>query len=330
MAENRLEWDKATQLIESAHKILLVTHVFPDGDALGSTLGLANALRAAGKSVDAAVDDGTPKFLSFLPSANTVYPKLTVGEWDVMISLDASDEERTGFVGEYGREHSAKVINLDHHITNTYFGDVYLVQVDAVSSTEVVYRWLKHMGITPNTRELALPLLTGLVTDTIGFRTSNVKPEILGIAQELMNAGVSISEIAARTLDNKSYKSIRLWAEALHSIELDGEVVIVTITQADMKNAGVEDVSDSGLVSLLNQISEAMIAVIFWELPDGKVKLNLRSKHGYDVGSVAMSIGGGGHKQAAGATIDGPLPSARERVMPRLHQAVSEGTLIIA
>lgn len=330
MVESRQEWDRATHLVQEASNILIVTHVKPDGDAIGSMAGLANALRHIGKAVDTAVDDGVPGFLQFMPGTDRVYPKLTTGEWDLMISVDASDEARTGTVGSYGRHHTKTVINLDHHVTNTFFGDVFLVIVDAVSSSEVVYHWLKYMGISPQVREIALPLLTGLVTDTVGFRTSNVRAATLGIAHDLMQGDVSLTEIIPRTLESKPYTAIQLWSKALQSMELDRGVVSVNITQENMRSVGLDDVSDSGLVSLLNQIDEAMVAAIFFELPDNKVKLSLRSKRGFDVGSVAMSLGGGGHTQASGATIDGDLNTARERVLPMLKKAVEEGEYIIA
>ena len=328
-AENRLEWDKATQLVQDAERILVVTHISPDGDAIGSMMGIVNALRAMGKTVDAAVDEGTPAFLSFIDGSETVHAKLESGDWDVMISSDASDEERTGAVGAYGRAHSKHVINLDHHVTNLFFGDAYIVKVDAVSSTEVVWLWLKHMGVTL-TRDIAVALLTGLATDTMGFRTSNVTAETFGIAQDLMQAGASITEVTARTLDSKPYRSFKLWAGALQSLALDGQVVSVNITQDDMKNASVTDVSDAGLVGLLNQVNEAMIAVIFMEAEGKRVKLSFRSKNGYDVGSVAMALGGGGHRQASGATVEGTLEEVRERVMPMLQKAAEDGELIIA
>lgn len=331
LTENLVEWDKATTEVEEAQSILIVTHIDPDGDALGSMLGLANALRQLGKTVDTAVDDGTPNFLQYLPGSYSIIPRLTSGHWDLMISVDASDEIRTGEVGAYGRKHSKTIINLDHHVTNVGFGDVLLVMIDAVSASEVVYRWLSRFA--PQTlahREIALPLLTGLVTDTLGFRTSNVKPDTLGIAQKLMESGASLTEITARTLDSKPFKAVRLWSHALRSIDLEDGIVSVNITHDDLNAADMSDTSDGGLVSLLNQIDEAMVSVIFYELADNKVKISLRSKRGYDVGSVALAVGGGGHTQAAGATIPGPLSSARERIIPMLRQAVKEGRLIIA
>jgi phosphoesterase RecJ-like protein len=319
------DWNAAAQAVDAAQTILLVTHIKPDGDAIGSLLGLANALRERGKSVEAAVDDGVPGFLMFLPGANTALSRLKKGTWDLMIAVDASDEERIGLAGAYGQAHSQKVINLDHHPTNTGFGDIHLIMPEAVSATEVIFEWLRRMG-QPVSQDVAVPLLTGLVTDTLGFRTSNVRPSTLFVAQRLMEAGASLADIVARTLVSKSYSTIELWRQVLQSVRLQDSIIAATITRDDLKQAHLPDATDSGLVGLLIAVQEAAIAVVFKELVDGKVEISFRSKPGYDVAGVAFSLGGGGHKQASGTTIDGPLDAAQARVMPLLQEAIKEGT----
>ncbi|MAS33071.1 MAG: hypothetical protein CL610_03630 [Anaerolineaceae bacterium] len=321
---NRTDWAQATEVVKAAQRILVVTHVSPDGDAIGSLLGLTNALRGQGHRVSCAVDGGVPGYLNFVSGSAMVHSELTSGEWDLMISVDASDEERTGAVGEYGRAHSQQVINLDHHATNTMFGDVFLVMPSAVSASEVIYHWLIYMGL-PITTDVAVPLLTGLVTDTLGFRTNNVTAPTLGMAMRLMESGAVLSEITARTLDSKSYRVIELWKGALPSATLQGEVIEASVTQEDLRRARMDEVSDGGLVSLLIKTNEARVAVVFKELEDGRVEISLRSKPGYDVSQVALGVGGGGHKQAAGATIDGPLEAARARILPLLQQVVAAG-----
>jgi bifunctional oligoribonuclease and PAP phosphatase NrnA len=318
------DWNAAAQAVNAAQTILIVTHIKPDGDAIGSLVGLANALRERGKSIEAAVDDGVPGFLMFLPGAKTILPKLKKGKWDLMIAVDASDEERIGLVGAYGQANSQKVVNLDHHPTNTGFGDIHLIMPEAVSATEVIFEWLHEMG-HPISQDTAVPLLTGLVTDTLGFRTSNVRPSTLFIAQQLMESGASLSDIVARTLVSKSYSTIELWRQALQSVTLQDSIIAAAITRADLQQAHLPDATDSGLVGLLIAVQEATIAAVFKELADGKVEISFRSKPGYDVAGVAFSLGGGGHKQASGVTIDGPLDAAQERVMPLLREAVKEG-----
>lgn len=322
-------WNEAAAAVHSAQNILLVTHVSPDGDAIGSLLAMTNAVRAMGKTADAAVDGGVPDFLRFLPGAETVLSQLETGTWDLMISLDASDELRTGLVGVYGRANSAEVINLDHHATNTLFGDIHLVMPHAVSATEVVYDWLISMDVVIE-RSVAVPLLTGLVTDTLGFRTSNVKVRTLEIAQHLMQAGASLTEVTARTLDNRTFDGVTLWKHALATVQLEQQVISAVISQEALKQSSMNEPTDAGLVGFLVKVNEAMIAVVFKELADGRVEISLRAKPGYDVSQIAYGVGGGGHKQAAGATIPGPLSEAQARVMPLLFQAVREGQLIIA
>lgn len=321
---NRVQWEDAAHAIETAQSILIVTHVNPDGDAIGSSLGLANALRERGKKVDVAVDGGVPEFLSYIPGAQTVQSSLESGAWDVMLSLDASDAPRTGDVGAFGRAHSAKVINVDHHETNDLFGDIFLVVPEVASTAEIIFDWLTRIG-HPISRETAISLLTGLVTDTRGFRTSNTKPSTLNAAQRLMDAGAPLSEISIRTLESRPFSTIELWRHALQSLELKKWVASAAITQENLKQAQIADLTDGGLVGLLISANQVMIAIVFKEKSDGRVEISMRSKPGFDVAQVAVSLGGGGHKQAAGATIDGPLDAAKARVLPMLDAAVKAG-----
>jgi len=319
------QWDEATVAVDTAASILLVTHVNPDGDAIGSMLGLANALRQRGCAVSwVAVDGGVPDYLAFLPGSDTVRTHVT-GSYDLMISLDSSDEERTGEAGKFGRAHSKRVINIDHHVTNTGFGDIHLVKVDAVSTTEIVQLWLATMP-QPLTRAIAMPLLTGLVTDTIGFRISAVHAGTLGLAQALIEAGAPLNEIMARTLSSKKFDVMKLWSYVLPTMTLENGVIAANITREDVKRAGLQEVTDGGLVEFLAQANEAQISVVFKEKDDTHVEVGFRCKFGFDVAQVAFQLGGGGHKQASGATITATLEEARARVMPLLHEAYAQGT----
>ncbi len=322
------DWQAASQAVAAAQTILVVTHVKPDGDAIGSLVGLANALREQGKTVDAVVDGGVPGAFLFLSGAEHIKPAIETGNWDLMISVDASDEERIGQTGAYGKANSRQVINLDHHPTNTGFGDVLLVAPEAASATEIIYFWLHEIGL-PISPEVASPLLTGLVTDTLGFRTSNVNPTTLDIARQLMEAGAPLQEIVQRTLVSKPYSAVELWRASLQSVKLQDSIISAVITRADLKRARLPEATDSGLIGFLISVDEAAIAVIFKETSERKIEISLRSKPGFDVSEVAFSLGGGGHRQASGATIDGPLEAAQARVMPLLQDAVKEGLAVV-
>ena len=328
MTLKQTNWTEATQAVEAAQSILIVTHLSPDGDAIGSALGLYNMLIKKCPSVTVAVDGGVPDFLEFLPHADHIRPVLTDGEWDLMISTDASDEERTGKVGEYGRAHSKTVINLDHHATNTGFGDIYVVNPDVASAAEVVYQWWEQAGYELD-RDVAQPLLTGIVTDTIGFRTSAVKPGTLLAAQELMSHGASLTQITALTLDSRPYAVVDVWKRALPSVELDNGVISANITLADQENIDDRERMEYGLVGWLRQVDESMVAIVFTEDTPNQIKLSMRSKRGFDVSKVALAMGGGGHQQASGATVQGTLAEVRAKVLPLLAQAVKEGKLDI-
>lgn len=323
-----LNWTSANTLLHDAQRIVIVTHVAPDGDAIGTLLGLTHVLRAAGKSVDAAVDGGVPAYLGFLPGIDTVHKSLPEAQWDLYISVDASDEARTGDSGAYARAHSNASINLDHHATNTGFGDVQVVMSTAVSAAEVAFDWITALGLTP-TQESAQCLLCGMVTDTLGFRTSNVTPRTLEIAQRLMQLGASLTLITSLTLDTRDFNSLLVWREALDGLALDGGVIYTTVPFSVFSRLGVDPTTELNLSGFMVKVNEAMVSAVFKERHDGRIEMSFRAKLGFNVGSLALELGGGGHVQASGATIDGPLAQAVTRVVPLLKQAVASGTLVI-
>jgi len=323
MTINKPQWDDAVQAIQSAQTVLVVSHISPDGDAIGSLLGMTTTLQSMGKTVVGALDDEIPDYLAFMPQSDTVVSELT-GDFDLLISVDASDEVRSGKVGEYGRAHSKLVINLDHHPTNTGFGDIHLVVPTAVSACEIVFDLLGYMGHDIS-EDTAYVLLVGMVTDTLGFRIDATTPRTLEVAQALMQKGASLPQIIRRTLMNKSYADVQLWKSAYSSVELDDQVIHATITLDDVKKAGLEKPSDAGLVGHLISVNEAVVSIVFKEQPDKQVEISFRSKKGYDVGSLAFELGGGGHTQASGCTVDGTLDEVKKRVLPMAHNVVAEG-----
>jgi len=165
-----MDWDKAAALLAPARRVLVLTHVSPDCDAIGAMLGLASALRDLGKDVQMAVDEGVPSDLAFLPGSADVRAALGSVQTDLVIAVDCGDESRMGQVGQAARRSGAPLINLDHHLTNTLFGDANLVDAATVAAAEGVLDWLDRLG-APIDRVTAFCLLTGLVTDTLCFRT---------------------------------------------------------------------------------------------------------------------------------------------------------------
>jgi len=319
-----VQWQAAADAIDAAQSILVVSHIAPDGDAIGSLLGLAHAMRARGKTVTAAIDDGVPSALCFVPGSESVVSTVSAGEFDLMIAVDSSDISRIGEAGAYGLEHSRRAINLDHHPTNTRYGDIHLIVPKAVAAVEIVYDFLAFMGDALS-RDVAIALLTGLVTDTQGFRISATNGRTLEIAQDLMQRGASLSQIMANTLNSRPYQEVELWKQVLPSVRLDRGLIWATIRQCDIDRVGLETISDGGLVSYLVNVVQAKVSVVFKELPDKQVEVGFRAKPGYDVASLALELGGGGHTLASGCTIDGGLQQAKATVLPLARRAIKHG-----
>ena len=319
------QWQEATAAIRSAHAILVVSHIFPDGDAVGTLLGISETLRAMGKQVTGAIDGGVPAGLTFLPQTSTIKAEISVGEFDLLITVDSSDIERIGIAGAYGLDHSRVVINLDHHATNTQYGDIHLIVPQAVAAAEVSYDLIEFMGCELAYKS-AFALLTGLVTDTQGFRIHATNSRTLDIAQALMRKGAPLPLIMANTLNRRPYEDVELWKRVLPSVSIDAGLISASITLEDIAQSGMKTISDGGLVNHLVNVDQAKVSVVFKEMQINEIEVGFRSKPGYDVASLAHLLGGGGHKQASGCTVEGSLAHVRERVLHLAHQVIANGT----
>ncbi len=317
-------WQAAADAISAAKTILVISHTAPDGDAVGSLLGISETLRALGKDVTAVIDDGVPPELKFVPKSATILPSIAAGQFDLMIAVDSSDIARIGVAGAYGMANSRKILNLDHHPTNTCYGSINLVVDHAVAATEIVYDLIHFMGCQLS-EAAAYALLTGLVTDTQGFRISATNDRTMEIAQALMKLGAPLAQIMANTLNRRPYQEVTLWKLVLPSVELSAGLIHAVVTRENIAQAGLHIMTDGDLVSHLVNVEEAKVSIIFKELPGNQVEVSFRSKPGYDVSSAALRLGGGGHKQASGCTIGGSIAQARATVLPLGHQVISAG-----
>lgn len=326
----KMDWNKARELLDAASQIVVVTHVSPDGDAIGSLLGLTWALRNMGKVVIPAVDEGVPPEFLFLPGAEEIRASLENVRPDLVIAVDCGDAERMGMVGRAATAASPPLINLDHHVTNTRFGDANLVDPGTVAACEGILDWLEQLGMEPDMRT-ATCLLTGIVTDTLCFRTDNVTAGVMGKAQRLMEAGAPYTEITQRTVMRVSYDALRLWAEVLPGMRLEpGGVLWAVIDLPTRQKLGYTANRDGGLVSQLVSADVANIAAVFREKDDGTIEIGFRAKPGFDVSGVAVALGGGGHPLASGCTVPGPLEAAIARTLPMLEAAVKEGAPVVS
>lgn len=323
-----MDWNKATELVKAAQRIIVLTHLSPDGDAIGTLIGLGQALRESGKTVTLAVDDGVPSAFAFLPETNTVRANLKGIDADLVIAVDCGDESRMGEAGKQARKLKKPFINLDHHASNTRFGDLNFVDTKWSAASEGVLDWLDAMGIAISPT-VAQCLLCGIVTDTLCFRTDSTTPQTLARAQRLMESGGNLIFVVQHTLSRVSTNTVRLWAQVMPTVRIEDHVIWATVDRAALRMVGGNgnlDIKDGGLVNLILQADEAYIACVLHEKEGNKVELSLRAVPGFDVSSVAISIGGGGHKLASGATVAGSLAEVEARVIPLLKEAARIGT----
>lgn len=300
-------------------------HIHPDGDAIGSLLALGWLLAALPEPPAAvlACADPVPPALRFLPGADTIVAALPTGPataWDLVVSLDASDPARLGSMYRPESYGAAPVLVLDHHITNLYFGTLNYVDPVAAATSQIILRLADELAV-PVGSEAALCLMTGLITDTLAFRTSNVNADVLAAASRLAALGIGIAPLVQQTLSDLPIAILRLWGHALSGLRLEDGVAWAVVTQEMREEAGVTGDGDGKLVSQLINAVEARAALLFSEQPNGEIEVDFRARPGYDVAQVALHLGGGGHPQAAGCNLKGTWQEVKDRVLP-LVQAV--------
>ncbi len=321
-----MSWDLVTKiatlkqvsrLLQEAEQPLLICHVAPDGDALGSLTGLARALREMGLSPIMACADAVPSRFDFIPGVDSIVQSVN-DFFDLVIAIDCSHPSRMGDFRELPHLDEHPLINIDHHVTNVEFGDVNLVDPLASATAEVVLRLLDHLGVDLD-ETLATCLLVGIVTDTRGLRTSNVTPRVMRAALRLMEAGASLPYVTQQGLERRPMAVIRLWGAALAGVRLEDGVVWSRMPVEMRRRVGYQGDSDAGLVSFLLSADDADVSVVFVEQDDGRVDVGLRAVPGFDVARVAVRFGGGGHVLAAGFETAGPLEEAEQRVLDALR-----------
>ncbi len=294
-----------------AESILITGHIRPDGDAVGSILGLGLVLLDAGKKVQMVLPDGMPSVFRHLEGSELVKTEFE-GDIDTFITVDCADFKR---VHENLQPLGTPALNIDHHITNEKYAELNLVESDSVSTTSILTAHIPAWGLRI-TKAAAGALLTGLITDTLGFRTSNMNPTALRQAAELMELGLDLPSLYYQAQISRSFKAARYWGAGLETLERDGKMAWAVLTMADRQAVGYHGNDDADLINVLSAIEECPIALIFVEQPHGKVKVSWRARgESWDVAQLAVSFGGGGHRAAAGVTLTGSLDEVKHRVL---------------
>ena len=323
-----MPYDDFRRFIDERDEFLILSHIDPDGDAIGSSLGLHWALEALGKKVVTANESPLPDGLRFLPGSEWVkQPAQVARVFDSVFILDCSSIDRVGPKAAALIGPDARVANVDHHAANDGFGDPKLVNVEASATAELIYEILEAYG-APIAPETADCLYVGIASDTGAFRYQNTTPRTLRLAARLVERGARPSATADALYGRKSEASLRILGMALASLEKrgGGQVGALTISRDMFDKAHATPEDADGIVQFAKSLDGARVGVLIQEVAPGEVRLSFRSDGTLDVNEIAGRFGGGGHRNAAGARVRGELEKVRGAVLDALDRAVNGGS----
>jgi bifunctional oligoribonuclease and PAP phosphatase NrnA len=315
----------AKELVHKAQNVMVCSHINPDGDTLGSMLGMYHVLTAAGKYVQRACHNTTPPQFTFLPGHEGVGPDLPDRDWDLIICHDASDIQRFGSVYEQHRDLFERVpsICIDHHVTNSGWATVNLIDTSASATAEMVYYFARELGY-PISKDAGTCMLTGIFTDSGSFQFTSVTARTLRAAADLVEMGAPLPDIAYETWRKKTFASARIWGAALEGLHLspDGRYCWSAVTQDMLRQHAATFNELEGAVSHMSGIAGPSIVALFKEEGPDEVDVSFRSMDDTDCTVVAVKFGGGGHKKAAGCTVHAPLAEAERQILAEVAKLV--------
>ena len=311
-----------TDVIRSNSSFLITAHEGPDGDAIGSSLALASFLRKIGKDVTVHLQDSVPDLYTFLPATETVLPHIPDKHYDVSFVLDIGERKRAGKeFCDFSRV--TTTVNLDHHLSCDNFADYNLIDTNAAATGILVYRIAKAFGYDFD-RETALCLYAAIITDTGSFRYSNANREAFTVAGEMIETGINPWDVAEKLYENQPQRRLELLAKCLPTLEVfkDGLAASVTITLDMYAECGADAELTDGFVNYPRSIRGVEVAIFFRQLTDSKFKVGFRSKGKVNVAAFSASLGGGGHHNAAGCTVDGTLAEVKAAVYKIVEESL--------
>ena len=311
-------------LLRGAQRIGIAAHVRPDGDAVGSVLGLALSLRALGKTVHPLLEDGVPENLAFLPGSDTIRQPSGPLDLDVAVALDTANHERIGrgCIEAFGK--APVLVNIDHHPTNPLYGHLNHIAADQPATGQIIYELLTQNSL-PVDDAIRQSLFAAISTDTGSFQFSCTTARSHEIAAEMIRAGLDIARLSQLLYHTFPLRRLKLQRAMLNEMAFraEGRIASWQLSQALQKEVQVRPGDTEGLIDTLRMIDSVISAVVFEELPDAGVRVSARSKDSrLDVSAVCARFGGGGHRMAAGARLPGPLPAAAETFLTALEHEV--------
>lgn len=320
----RRQLEEAKAFILHQDRFLVVSHVNPDGDAIGSTLAIGHMLQQLGKSVIMINEGAVPVKFHFLPGHDQVGNYSLAGAkpaFDCVISVDCADYSRIGKVHEWFPD-QVPLLNIDHHPTNDSFGTANVLRSNAAATAEVLYDLAVVLGITW-TKTIAECIYTGLLTDTGGFRYANTTPLLLNIASEMLHYGVEGNELADHLLEKLTFSHVMVLQKALATLSFtqDRRIAWISVSLSDVEESGAENGDLEGLVNYPRNIEGVEVGLLFKQFAENTYKVSFRSAGKVDVAAVAQCFGGGGHVRAAGCAVSGSLEEVREQVLQEVRRA---------
>ena len=305
--------DNILEEIKKANSIVVLTHENPDGDAIGSSLAVYIGLKAINKDVDLIIPE-VPRMYNFLPCANEIKKEGREENYDLAISLDCATIKMLNGWANYFENAKSKIV-IDHHGTNTMYGDYNFVNPDSPACAQVLVSMFETYQIEI-TKDMGTCLLTGIITDTGGFQYQSVTPETFEFAASLLKSGVNVSDIYKRVMETKSRANFELRKRTMERMEFfeDGKIAFTYITKKDIEETNAEPGDHEGIVSEGRAIEGVEVSIFMRETDNG-FKISLRSNDYVNVSDVCIMFGGGGHIRAAGCTVDLPLDQAKERIV---------------
>ena len=316
--------EQILQQIKTSRRILVASHAEPDGDCLGSLVALGLALSKLDKAITMFNQSPIPAVYRFLPGVERIQRRIKeAADYDLAIILDCGDIIRVGD-DNTNINQIPVVINIDHHISNTGFGDLQLIDTDACATAEIVYRLIDALEI-PFDREIATSIYLGILTDTGSFRFSNTNPAAFAISKAMTDIGVEPHVVAQRVFGTYSLGRIKLLNMALNSIEIseNGKLSLMTVSRSMLNATGTSTEDIDGLINYARRIEDVKVAALIHEIKNGAGKftnmnryhVSLRSDNTVDVAEIAAKFGGGGHTSAAGFQIESTLVALKEKII---------------
>lgn len=309
------------EIIKNNSSFALFTHTNADGDAIGSILGLGLSLKLIGKRVAYFVPEPVPGKFSFIKDFELINIEKPEG-FEVGVLLDAAESTRIDKL-EIHLEKFKVVINIDHHASNGHFGRYNFVDVNAPSTTSIIYR-LIELASFPINPDIANALFTGLMTDTGSFHYANANIEAFKVASLLVEKGASPDYIGRMVYEQEKASKLQVLGVALERIKVDNNIAYSYVTINDLEKFSASMDDTDGIIDIIRKVKQAVLVVLFKEISSDEVRVSLRGKNGLNVGDIASHFGGGGHPQAAGFTIGMNLFEAMNVVIEYIKEQFYE------